>query len=175
MTALRMRFHRTLVRAPNWLYRARLGWLLGHRFLMIEHRGRITGLTRRTTLEVTRRGPGSEWVEVVAGFGATTDWYRNAVAAGEVRVHLGTRQFTADVAELDEGERLALLTDYQTNHPKSAAVLGTTVVRQPFTGADHDLAALARQLPALRLTNRQFRLDPAPVLASTEADDEPHP
>jgi hypothetical protein len=41
-----------VLRLPSYLYRLRLGGLLGHRFLLLTHRGRKSGLTRRTPLEV---------------------------------------------------------------------------------------------------------------------------
>jgi hypothetical protein len=31
---------------PIWLYRARLGFLLGHRFVYVAHRGRVSGARR---------------------------------------------------------------------------------------------------------------------------------
>jgi hypothetical protein len=34
---------RALFRAPIALYRCRLGWLMGDRLILIEHRGRRTG------------------------------------------------------------------------------------------------------------------------------------
>ena len=37
---------RWLVRAPVWLYRARLGILVGDRLLMLEHLGRRSGRRR---------------------------------------------------------------------------------------------------------------------------------
>lgn len=40
-TAARMLRSRRLMRAPIWLYRARLGGLLGGRLLMLEHIGRV--------------------------------------------------------------------------------------------------------------------------------------
>lgn len=43
---------RWLVRLPLWLYRARLGLLVGHRMLMMEHIGRRSGLRRQVVLEV---------------------------------------------------------------------------------------------------------------------------
>jgi hypothetical protein len=43
---------RTLMRAPIWIYRARLGFLFGSRMLMLEHIGRKTGLPRQVVLEV---------------------------------------------------------------------------------------------------------------------------
>ncbi|HTM84573.1 MAG TPA: nitroreductase family deazaflavin-dependent oxidoreductase, partial [Mycobacterium sp.] len=39
------------MRAPIWLYRARLGALLGSRLLMLEHRGRTSGARRYVVLE----------------------------------------------------------------------------------------------------------------------------
>ena len=43
--------HRSLVRAPIWLFRARLGFVFGSRLLMIEHTGRKTGARRYVTVE----------------------------------------------------------------------------------------------------------------------------
>jgi hypothetical protein len=37
---------RWLVRAPIWLYRARLGFVFRSQLLMLEHRGRKTGARR---------------------------------------------------------------------------------------------------------------------------------
>ncbi|MGH3626024.1 MAG: hypothetical protein ACRDRL_01055, partial [Sciscionella sp.] len=46
---------RWFVRAPIWLYRARLGFLFGTRLLMLEHIGRTTGERRYVVLEVVAR------------------------------------------------------------------------------------------------------------------------
>ena len=46
---------RWLVRAPIWLYRARLGFLFGERLLMLEHTGRKSGLLRLAVLEIVAR------------------------------------------------------------------------------------------------------------------------
>ncbi len=43
---------RWLVRAPIWLYRARLGVIFGHRLLMLEHVERNSGRRRFVILEV---------------------------------------------------------------------------------------------------------------------------
>ena len=45
------------LRLPSYLYRFRLGGLLGHRFLLLTHRGCKSGLTRRTPLEVLHYDP----------------------------------------------------------------------------------------------------------------------
>jgi hypothetical protein len=41
---------RMVFRLPIWLYRLRLGWVLGARFLLVHHVGRRTGLPRRVVL-----------------------------------------------------------------------------------------------------------------------------
>ncbi len=43
---------RWLLRAPVWLYRLRLGGLLGDRFLMLTHIGRNSGQPHQSVLEV---------------------------------------------------------------------------------------------------------------------------
>jgi hypothetical protein len=45
---------RIAVRLPILLYWLGLGWLLGHRFLLLTHRGRVSGQVRHTVLEVIR-------------------------------------------------------------------------------------------------------------------------
>ena len=48
---------RRMLKAPTYLYRARLGILFGYRFVMIEHRGRKTGTRHFTVVEVARHLP----------------------------------------------------------------------------------------------------------------------
>jgi hypothetical protein len=43
---------RTLMRAPIWIYRARLGFLFGSRMLLLEHVGRKSGRRRQAVLEI---------------------------------------------------------------------------------------------------------------------------
>jgi hypothetical protein len=43
---------RWFVRAPIWLFRARLGFLAGSRLIMLEHIGRTSGQRRYVVLEV---------------------------------------------------------------------------------------------------------------------------
>ena len=59
--------YRLLANAPRWFYRLGLGWLLGHRVVQITHRGRKSGLLRRTILEVLSYDPQTREVLVVSG------------------------------------------------------------------------------------------------------------
>ena len=68
---------RALLSLPVHLYHARLGFLLGHRFLLLVHTGRRTGLSRETVLEVMRYDPVSREAVVAAGWGRRTGWLHN--------------------------------------------------------------------------------------------------
>ncbi len=75
--------------APWLAYRLGLGWPLGHRVVLLEHRGRTTGRPVRTVLHVVRWDPASRHVLVTVGSGPGTDWYRNVLAHPLVRVTIG--------------------------------------------------------------------------------------
>ncbi|MEV8266819.1 nitroreductase family deazaflavin-dependent oxidoreductase [Microbacterium sp. NPDC076911] len=116
--AERMLRTRWLMRAPILLYRARLGWMLGERFVMIEHQGRKSGLPRYVVVEVTDRE--RNVVRVGSGFGKRADWYRNMAANGVAYLSTGrVRRVPAHVRMLDEAESAAVLKKYAARHPES--------------------------------------------------------
>jgi hypothetical protein len=61
---------------PAYLYSANLGWLLGHRFLLLTHRGRRSRRARRTVLEVLHYDPVTRESLVVSAWGEDSDRYR---------------------------------------------------------------------------------------------------
>ncbi|MFC6082015.1 nitroreductase/quinone reductase family protein [Sphaerisporangium aureirubrum] len=79
-------------RAPLWLYRHGLGWMLGERFLYLVTRGRATGLARETTLEVVHLDRSAGTVYVLSGRDGGGDWYRNLQAAPALEIRLGRRR-----------------------------------------------------------------------------------
>lgn len=110
---------RWVVRAPVWLYRARLGFLLGTRLLMLEHIGRISGRRRYVVLEVIDRPSPGRYV-VVSGFGEHAQWFRNVLADPHVRVHVGGRApCPARAQRLDPDSSAAALSRYAATHPRS--------------------------------------------------------
>jgi hypothetical protein len=64
---------------PRYLYRwhLHLGWLLGHRCLMITHIGRKTGRLGQTVVVIVHYDPSTQECIVMSGYGAQSDWYRN--------------------------------------------------------------------------------------------------
>jgi deazaflavin-dependent oxidoreductase (nitroreductase family) len=106
-----------VVRAPIMMYRARLGWLLGPRLLMLEHRGRTTGQPRFAVLEVIDRPFDDAWV-VVAGFGDRAQWLRNVRTDPHVKIWAGSRRPLSAVArEMPVEQGVKSLRHYAARHP----------------------------------------------------------
>jgi deazaflavin-dependent oxidoreductase (nitroreductase family) len=128
------------LRAPVWLYRAHLGWLLGNRFLYIAHRGRRTGRCRHTVVEVVRLDRAVPEAAVIAAWGPTTQWYRNLEAAPAQEVRIGRRRWPGPRHRfLDQPQREALLRSYAIEHPRAARGLG-----RAFGVSDLDAAEISR-------------------------------
>lgn len=114
---------RSLVRAPIALYKAGLGWLLGGRILMLEHRGRTSGLRRYVCLEVVER-PSPDRIVIVSGFGKRAKWYRNLEAHPRCFVSTGgLRRVPARATLLDAEESAAALERYRQAHPRDWELL----------------------------------------------------
>lgn len=133
-TALRTRW---FVRAPIWLFRARLGFLLGARMLMLEHTGRSSGRTRQVVLEVVAHPRRNVFV-VVSGFGDRAQWYRNIRVTPAVHVSSGFRRHVpARATALDAEESAILLREYAVVHPASWKFLRGAI--EKATGDVHNL------------------------------------
>ncbi len=113
--ALRSRW---LMRLPIGLYRAGLGWMLGDRLVMIEHRGRVSHEPRYVVVEVVERG--HNMIRVASGFGTRSQWYRNLRANGVAYLSTGrARRVPAHVRFLDDAEADATIARYQIAHPNA--------------------------------------------------------
>ena len=77
-----------ILRAPVALYEIGGGRLLGHRFLLLTHRGRRSGRIYRTTLEVLSWEPVKGEAIVKSGFGLRVNWYLNSLSGGALEVPL---------------------------------------------------------------------------------------
>jgi deazaflavin-dependent oxidoreductase (nitroreductase family) len=111
------------LRLPSYLYRFRLGWLLGHRFLLLTHRGRKSRLTRRTPLEVLHYDPHSRESVVLSAWGKKADWYRNIEASPPLEVETGGERYPPAPRFLTSEEAYAVITEYVIRHPLAARVL----------------------------------------------------
>ena len=95
------------------MFRLGLGWWLQPwprvtgQILVLTHKGRKSGLTRRTPLNFAVV---DEDLYVLAGFGGKSDWYRNVVADPSVQVWMPDGWWSAAAEEAsDHPERLRVL------------------------------------------------------------------
>jgi deazaflavin-dependent oxidoreductase (nitroreductase family) len=127
---------------PILLYRARLGWLFGHRFLMLTHRGRKSGAVRRTVLEVVRYDPEPHESAVLSAYGDRADWYRNIKAHPPLEVRTAGQQYVPEWRTLDPDERLAALRIYERRY-RAAFRAVMRYLDHSYDGSDAGLRALA--------------------------------
>jgi deazaflavin-dependent oxidoreductase (nitroreductase family) len=141
---------RCLFRAPAYLYRWQCGWLLGHRFLLLVHVGRRTGLRRRTVLEVVEyRKAGPELV-VMSAFGRDADWFRNIEATPGAEIVSGASRFVAVHRLLDEAEAALALAGYEHRNRLMAPIIRLVLSRLVgwrYDGSDAARRRLVAQLP----------------------------
>lgn len=137
------------LKAPSYLYRVRLGFLFGKRFVMVEHRGRRSGTLYRTVIEVTDRRP-PEWF-CTSGTGPRADWYRNLRANGVEALWIGSRRHPASVRFLEATEAAEHLVVYERRHPRTAAKLYDTM-GVSYDGTREDLVRMMGEIPMVAFT-----------------------
>ncbi len=143
------RWLRRVLRAPAALYPLRLGWLLGHHVVLLEHRGHSTGRPARTALEVVHWDRAAREVLVVAGSGPGAEWYRNVLAHPLVRVTIGReRNVTGCAVPLSDDDARSALERYRSRHPRLAR-LATRALRLPVDARSPLPADVAERLPAV--------------------------
>lgn len=114
---------RSIFRAPSWLYRRRLGWLLGKRFLEVTHRGRKSGNVYQTVLEVIKHDPITEESVVVSAYGSGADWYRNLEEEAAIRVRTGRRDYIPEQRFLSKAEAHDTAAEFCGRHRLEAKLM----------------------------------------------------
>ena len=131
------RFLRWMFAIPVWLYRHGLGWMLGHRFLLLSHRGRKTGRVRQTVLEVILYNAAARESVVVSAYGTGADWYRNLEKEPALRVQTGRLDYRPSHRLLTGEEAWMAARTFVRQHPLEAR-LASLVLR--WIGATGDEA-----------------------------------
>lgn len=145
---------RLAYRLPILLYRARLGWLLGGRFLLLTHRGRRSGLVRGTVLEVLRHDPRTGERVVISSYGDRADWYRNILESPALEVRTGRERYAPHQRLLDAEEAEAVLSDYARRHPMAIRVFARAL-DYPLEGTREERLAAADSLRMVALRPRR--------------------
>lgn len=144
---------------PNSLYRHGLGRLLGHRFVQIHHRGRRSGRTFQTVVEVVRYDPQTGEAVVISGYGPTADWLRNVVAAEGAQLDFGHGPRPAAYRRLAPKEAERVYREYTRRNllirPGVHLTL-TLLLGWRFDGSDEAVRRMVRELPMIAFVPRRF-------------------
>lgn len=141
---------RLLFRAPIHLFRWHLGWVLGHRFLMLNHVGRKSGKHRQVVLEVVNHDNVAEGYVIAAGFGATSDWYRNLQKNPDVTIEVGGKTVAVRAEQLAADTGAAFMAHYGASHPKLGARL-CKVMGFEVDGTPEDFREVGARVHFVRL------------------------
>jgi len=144
-----------LLTLPRYLFRAHLGFLMGHRFLVLVSQGRKTGLRRETPLEVVRYERARREAIVAAGWGRKTQWLHNVEAGLAKEIWIGRERYVPTYRILDVDEAMDTLRHYERHSgiPKQ-------IVRRVLSwllGWTYDGSVAARRRAAEQLPLIAFR------------------
>jgi deazaflavin-dependent oxidoreductase (nitroreductase family) len=137
-------------RAPIWLYRLGLGWLLGKRFVLINHVGRKTGKVRQAVVEVVYHEPETDSYILASGFGEKSDWYQNLTAYPQVMVQVGRRRKWVCAKRLPQSRATEVLLEYNHQHPALLRTLAG-MLGYPMDGSEESVRFFASQIPMVAL------------------------
>jgi deazaflavin-dependent oxidoreductase (nitroreductase family) len=111
-----------ILKLPLLLYRTGLGWLLGHRFMLLTHIGRRSGKVRRTVLAVLSFDPKTREIMALSAWSAS-EWYKNILAAPALRVETGFTRYTPIHRSLSSEEIAALFEEYRSKYPMFSRIV----------------------------------------------------
>ncbi|MBN1305412.1 MAG: nitroreductase family deazaflavin-dependent oxidoreductase [Anaerolineales bacterium] len=142
---------RLFFRAPIALFKARLGWMFGERFLMLTHTGRTSGLPRYVVLEVVNSEPGNGTYYVTSGWGETSDWFQNIQKTPQVKVQVRNRIFSARAERLPVEQAVENLFVYCQKSPLAFRELTGVMLGQKLEATRENCRRLAESVPLVAL------------------------
>lgn len=142
---------RLFLRLPILLYRARLGWLLGGRFLMLTHIGRKSGKSRQAVLEVVHHDSEADTYFVAAGWRGKADWFKNIQANPTVQIMAGTRSLQATAMVMQLVEAAATFYTYACRYPLAFRELSRIMMGEILQPNQEDCFRFAQSVPLVKL------------------------
>lgn len=140
-----------ILKVPGWMFRAKLGFLFGDRFLLISHVGRKSGNTHHTPLEVVVHDRESGEYVVCSGTGPQSDWFLNISQHPVTAVQVGNTTWTPEQRILTSEEAARRFEEYERAHPKTAVRLLRSMGRS-YDGTDADRVRMMAEIPMVSFT-----------------------
>jgi deazaflavin-dependent oxidoreductase (nitroreductase family) len=143
---------RWLLRVPIYIYRAGLGFVFGHRFLMMTHHGRKTGRRRYVVVEVVDRDRAHNRYYIASGFGEKSDWLRNIQHDRRVEVRVAFQRFQGNARRLSPDEAVTVLRTYAQAHPRALRNLASFLLDRDTAQAADLPERLSEVVPIVELS-----------------------
>ena len=143
-----------MFKVPCGLYDVHLGWLFGHRVLLLTHRGRKSGLLHATALEVIRYDRATESSVVISAYSPKSDWFRNITHSPALQIETGGRRYVPEQRVLTTAEAVRKLERYCEFHPRIARIL-ERVFGFHITSGDEERRAFAETVRLVVFRPRQ--------------------
>ncbi|MGD2162750.1 MAG: nitroreductase family deazaflavin-dependent oxidoreductase [Anaerolineales bacterium] len=144
-------FKRWLFRLPLAFYSAGLGWMLGSRFVRIEHTGRVTGKKRQVVLEVVDSDRPSGVFYVVAAWGDKADWFQNIRVNPKITYQVGRTQYDGFAEQVPREQAAQIFLRYGRKYPRMLQEL-MRFVGYRVEASEEAYQELADHLPVVRLS-----------------------
>ncbi len=146
---------RFLFRLPIFLFRWHLGWLLGERFVMIDHVGRKSGKLHQAVVEVVDHDRTDDTYVVASGWGYKANWYQNLTAHPETTIHVGMRTLAVRAETLPPPQAAQRLIAYRDHHRFAARELSGLMGIDIAASSPEELEKLvAASLPIVAFRRR---------------------
>lgn len=136
-------------RLPIWMYRLKLGRFLGHRFLLLNHTGRKSGLPRQAVLEVVKFEKDSNTHIVASGFGEKADWYLNITHTPEVSIQVAGEEIFVKAERLASPVAANVFREYHRHHPKALQGLSKLIGYKVSNVEEEMLAFFSEHIPLI--------------------------
>jgi deazaflavin-dependent oxidoreductase (nitroreductase family) len=140
------------LRLPVHLYDLGAARLLGHRFLLLTHRGRRSGRLYRTMLEVVGWDPERREAIVMSGFGPNANRRLNVLAGGAVEVRIAGLRFEPRLRSLEREEAVGVVADYERRNRVAGPIVRAILSRLAgfrYDGSAESRHRLVEALPLL--------------------------
>lgn len=143
---------RVFLRIPILFYKIGLGFVFGKLFLMLTHKGRVSGLKRNVVLEVVGHDRDNGIYYIASGWGRQSNWYKNVLINPMVRVHISTKMFEAMAKELDREEAGKILFKYAKRYKGFFNIISRRIVGKTLEFSEESCMILAEFMPVVGLT-----------------------
>ena len=137
---------------PVHLYRWKLGFLLGDRFLLVTHRGRKSGHRYQTPVEVVDHDEAAGLYVICSGTGPGADWYQNLRAEPATSIQVRNRTWVPDQHLLDDDEAANRFAAYEAAHPKAARRLLASMGNS-YDGTEPGRIAMMADMPMIAFSD----------------------